>query len=56
MRFIEDNWLEGQRVGSGSFDAIAGTVNSMFDFSHRGNNKPFLLNDITGQPTNGPGK
>ena len=56
LRFIEDNWLEGQRVGNGSFDAIAGTVNSMFDFSHRGNNKPFLLNDITGQPTNGSGK
>ncbi|HEV3150939.1 MAG TPA: alkaline phosphatase family protein, partial [Acidobacteriaceae bacterium] len=56
LRFIEDNWLEGQRVGNGSFDAIAGTVNGMFDFSHRGNNKPFLLNDITGQPTNGSGK
>src|SRR6202007_1061249 len=56
LRFIEDNWLEGQRVGSGSFDAIAGTVNSIVDFSHRGNNKPFLLNDITGQQTNGSGK
>ena len=35
MRFIEDNWLEGQRIGNGSFDALAGTVNGMFDFSHR---------------------
>ena len=23
IRFIEDNWLNGERIGSGSFDAIA---------------------------------
>ena len=23
IRFIEDNWLGGQRIGQGSFDAIA---------------------------------
>ncbi len=56
MRFIEDNWLEGQRIGNGSFDAIAGTVNGMFDFSQRGgNNRPFFLDENTGVPTNGPG-
>jgi len=53
LRFIEDNWLGGQRIGNGSFDAIAGTVNSMFDFSHKGNNQPFLLDENTGQPSNG---
>jgi phospholipase C len=31
-RFIEDNWLDGQRLGGGSFDAVSGTINNMFDF------------------------
>src|ERR1700728_1459768 len=34
IRFVEDNWLGGKRIGSGSFDAIAGAVTNMFDFSH----------------------
>ncbi|MVA58848.1 phospholipase C [Agrobacterium vitis] len=34
MRFIEDNWMAGQRLGGGSFDAIAGSLNGMFDWSH----------------------
>jgi phospholipase C len=33
LRFIEDNWLGGQRIGSGSFDTIANSINNMFDFS-----------------------
>ena len=32
VRFIEDNWLGGQRI-TGSFDAIAGPLNNMFDFN-----------------------
>jgi len=32
IRFVEDNWLGGKRIGSGSFDAIAGSVTNMFDF------------------------
>jgi phospholipase C len=31
LRFVEDNWNLG-RVGSGSTDAIAGTLNNLFDF------------------------
>jgi phospholipase C len=32
-RFIEDNWLYGQRIQlGGSFDTIAGPLNNMFDF------------------------
>jgi phospholipase C len=31
VRFIEDNWLDGQRI-EGSYDAIAGTLFNMFDF------------------------
>jgi phospholipase C len=56
IRFIEDNWLGGQRIGNGSFDALAGTVNSMFDFSHRDNDRPFFLDESTGEPTNGHGR
>ena len=33
MRFIEDNWMAGQRLGGGSFDAIAGSLDGMFDWS-----------------------
>jgi phospholipase C len=57
IRFVEDNWLGGKRIGSGSFDAIAGPVNNMFDFSrhhdHFGdddNDGLFLLNPSTGEP------
>jgi phospholipase C len=31
LKFIEDNWLGGARI-PGSFDAIAGSLNNMFDF------------------------
>ena len=33
IRFIEDNWLGGQRIGQGSDDATTGSIMSMFDFS-----------------------
>jgi phospholipase C len=42
LRFVEDNWLNGQRIGQGSFDAIAGTINSMFDFTQKPNPKLIL--------------
>ncbi|GLR85025.1 phospholipase C [Bradyrhizobium iriomotense] len=32
VRFIEDNWLRGQRLGGGSFDATAGSIMDLFDF------------------------
>jgi phospholipase C len=32
LKFIEDYWLRGQRIGDGSFDAIANSIDSMFDF------------------------
>jgi len=35
LRFIEDNWLNGEQIGQGSFDAKAGTIENMFDFSHK---------------------
>ncbi|HZP94692.1 MAG TPA: alkaline phosphatase family protein [Burkholderiales bacterium] len=33
LRFIEDNWRLG-RLGGGSFDALAGSIENMFDFRH----------------------
>jgi phospholipase C len=33
LRFVEDNWLQGTRIGQGSFDALAGPINGMFDFT-----------------------
>ncbi len=33
LRFIEDNWLDGERIQpGGSFDTIAGTLENMFEF------------------------
>jgi phospholipase C len=49
LRFIEDNWLNSQRIGQGSFDAIAGTINNMFDFTQAPNPK-LTLNASLGTP------
>ncbi len=35
VRFIEDNWLDGKRIGGGSFDGKAGSIMGMFDFNRR---------------------
>jgi phospholipase C len=52
LRFIEDNWLGGERVGQGSFDALAGPINNMFDFSHDGrDNGRYILDPNTGLVT-----
>lgn len=40
VRFIEDNWLRGERLGGGSFDASAGSIVDMFDFDQFGNQPP----------------
>lgn len=51
VRFIEDNWLRGQRIGQGSNDATAGSIMGMFDFSHgAGKAQPVYLNPETGVP------
>jgi len=33
LRFIEDNWLDGERVSETSFDRFAGPLDDLFDFS-----------------------
>src|SRR5712664_3428077 len=44
LRFIEDNWDLG-RIGSGSTDAIAGTLNNMFNFGEDGPHAHRLILD-----------
>jgi phospholipase C len=58
LRFIEDNWQlgtidgttlpPGQPLGSFSFDQIAGSIMSMFDFNHPPTSKPVILDPLTG--------
>ncbi|MBV8631854.1 MAG: alkaline phosphatase family protein [Silvibacterium sp.] len=47
LRFIEDNWVGGQRI-EGSFDELAGTLDSMFDFKRPSNEGQYLLDPSTG--------
>ncbi len=50
LHFIEDNWKLG-RIGNQSFDAIAGSLNNMFDFSHDRDDHAakLFLNPATGE-------
>lgn len=48
VRFIEDNWLDGKRLGQGSFDADAGKLDNLFDFSHSAQTEQLLLDPETG--------
>jgi phospholipase C len=48
LRFIEDNWSLG-RIGKDSADSLAGSLDGMFDFSHR-HGGHVLLSPTTGQP------
>jgi phospholipase C len=52
VRFIEDNWLGGERIGGGSNDAIAGTLDGMLQFS-RPNDRSLFLDPSTGTPVGG---
>jgi phospholipase C len=48
LRFVEDNWSLG-RIGGGSFDEIAGSLNNMFDFKSQHRAPSLFLNPTTGQ-------
>jgi phospholipase C len=50
VRFIEDNWLHEERLGGGSFDASAGSIEDLFDFSGGGNAPVVMLDPGTGSP------
>ena len=49
IHFIEDNWLGGQRLGSGSFDGIANSITQMFNFKNLRTNGTLILNPTTGE-------
>ncbi len=50
LRFVEDVFLKGQRIGQGSFDSIAGPLDNMFDFSKGTPQNPtkLFLDETTG--------
>jgi phospholipase C len=48
LRFIEDVFLDGRRIGRGSFDAIAGTLMPLFDFTAAPDLAPLILDEQTG--------
>ncbi len=55
-RFIEDNWLSGQRLGDGSYDDISGSLyarGGLLDFRTRPNFRPVILDPTTGEVVSG---
>ncbi len=54
VRFIEDNWLGGERLGGGSFDATAGSVVGMFDFNATHHVAALYLDPDTGDVLKAP--
>ncbi len=57
LRFVEDNWLGRERIGQGSFDAIAGSIDNMFDFTHTPpfGDAQYILDPNTGEVVSGGG-
>ena len=58
LKFIEDNWLAGQRIGNQSFDQRANTLNTMFDFNVGDPRAPAVFLSLTNGtvvPTAPPG-
>jgi phospholipase C len=53
LRFIEDNWGLG-RIGEGSLDQRAGTLNGFFDFNVTAPNPRLILDPSTGFPLGRP--
>lgn len=49
IRFIEDNWLRGQRIGGGSFDGVASSISQMFNFSQIRTDGTLILSPQTGE-------
>jgi phospholipase C len=47
LKFIEDNWSLG-RIGDSSFDAGAGSLDGLFDFSNGGSTPKLILDANTG--------
>jgi len=54
VRFIEDNWLHGERLDGGSFDASSSSLAGLFNFKNGGHNTPLFLDPRTGEPMKAP--
>ena len=56
VRFIEDNWLFGRRIGGGSYDAVSGSLyakGGLLNFRTRPNFRPVILDPTTGEVVSG---
>ncbi len=56
LKFIEDNWLFGKRIGGGSYDAVSGSLagfGGVLDFFTRPHFRPVILDPGTGQVVRG---
>jgi len=49
LRFVEDNWLHGQRIGQGSFDSLASPINQLFNFEYIRFDGTLFLSPDTGE-------
>ncbi len=49
ITFIEDNWLEGKRLGKGSFDSISNSLTGMLDFRSAPRMGKVILDEKTGE-------
>ncbi|HUK35877.1 MAG TPA: alkaline phosphatase family protein [Vicinamibacterales bacterium] len=54
LKFIEDNWLHGTRIGGGSFDASAGSIDGLLDFHGNGAAPVLFLDEGRGTPVEQP--
>ncbi|WP_028228724.1 phospholipase C [Paraburkholderia ferrariae] len=54
VRFIEDNWLGSARLGGGSFDATAGDMRALFNFTGSGNIPVMYLDPTLGTQVSSP--
>jgi phospholipase C len=53
IHFVEDNWLGGERIGQGSFDALANSITQFFDFNRIEGAGTLFLNPSTGERLEG---
>lgn len=54
VRFIEDNWLKGERIGGGSFDATTSSLLGMFEFKSAHRVAAIYLDPDTGNVLKAP--
>jgi phospholipase C len=53
IRFVEDNWLESERIGSGSFDGVANSIVNMLNFSKKSAAGLYILDPTSGEVLEG---